>query len=62
MCEYCEKNYGLMICEAHEASAGLSIHGDELQLNCGTSSFMMDGFSVLKINFCPMCGRKLNDD
>ena len=62
MCEYCEENYGLMICEAHQASAGLSICEDELQLNCGTSSFMMDGCAVLKINYCPMCGRELSDD
>lgn len=67
MCEYCEENYGLMICEAHQASARLSICGDELQLNCVTSSFIMDGCAVLKsavlkINFCPMCGRELSDD
>lgn len=60
MCEYCEKEKGIcknrneLGIELHSGKAILVAYGLDKQ-NCYISVFC-------RINYCPMCGRKLAED
>lgn len=65
MCEYCEENK-LMYkddCNSHSVEFGLVKYPDRykfrLNIFCGIQELSFTDF-VKNINYCPMCGRKLN--
>lgn len=62
MCEYCEKRKRLKSCNFC-GGANLTILGDVLDINGDKRKFNI--FKRIysprfEINYCPMCGRKLN--
>ena len=58
MCEYCEKGKG--ICKEDRKELGIELHGGKGKLIAyGTDSYNWDISVECKINYCPMCGRKL---
>lgn len=58
MCEYCEK--GKEICKENRKELGIELNGGKGKLIAyGTDSHNWDISVECKINYCPMCGRKL---
>ena len=61
MCEYCEE------CNIIYSDGETDLHIDRLRnISNNINSFirvnMRNDFIYARINFCPMCGRKLSDD
>ena len=58
MCEYCEKGKG--ICKGNRKELGIELHSGSGHLTAyGTNTYNCDISVQCKINYCPMCGRKL---
>lgn len=59
MCNYC-KGESAMVIKMQEIDADISIEDDMIDIyvtdNCGNSYIIQ-----LQCNYCPMCGRKLNN-
>ena len=59
MCEYCEKQETIIYYDGFD----VGIIGNELFLSSYYDSLFSGAYEKsVKINFCPMCGRKLRDD
>lgn len=64
MCEYCEKQKYIKSCnfcgraKARIVGAEIDISGDEKKIRWFKSIYA----PAFKINYCPMCGRKLESD
>lgn len=57
-CEYCEKGKG--ICKENKTELGIELHSGSGHLVAYGTDKHNWGISVqCKINYCPMCGRKL---
>ena len=60
MCKYCESDRAVDLLSAKENDADVKMFNSELLLE--VYSFVDDPLSdyeEIKINYCPMCGRKL---
>lgn len=58
MCEYCEKNISIKVKEP----LGMCIHYPDRLVVRGIDKKGWDISIEEKINYCPMCGRKLKED
>lgn len=58
MCEYCEK--GKAISKDNRRELGIELHGGSGHLVAyGKDTFNCDISVQCKINYCPMCGKKI---
>ncbi len=61
MCKYCEGEYGTELFIRNEKSVGIYAPESQLELlkeaGDGIGQIVIDS---KKINYCPVCGRKLN--
>lgn len=64
MCEYCEKRKEIKSCnfcgraKARIVGAEIDVSGDEKKIRWFRSIYA----PAFRINYCPMCGRKLESD
>lgn len=64
MCEYCEKRKEIKSCnfcgsaKAVIVGIEIEIHGDKNKVRCFKHIYAPS----FKINYCPMCGRKLSEE
>lgn len=62
MCKYCEGEYGTELLIRNEKSVGIYAAESQLELlkeaGDGIGQIVIDS---KKINYCPVCGRKLED-
>lgn len=59
MCRYCETNEDLTTNYYDETCFNIEIYSDELCITCHGEA---NDYIELKINYCPMCGRKLREE
>ena len=63
MCEYCEGKYGSELLIKGNESVFIDVSKTRLELVKATrDGYGLVTFDSQKINYCPVCGRKLNKD
>ena len=62
MCEYCEEVTSLIHDDITGADGEFSLYVSGGFIEMYTTVNSIGNYYSCEINFCPMCGRKLNDD